>query len=263
MIDRILGLLCLLALSTFAHGAPSGAAEFDQTHAAWTRVLQEHQRGANLNYGALKRDRSGLDAYLKNLEGVRAEEFSKWKRADRYAFWINAYNAYTVRIVVDNYPVDSIKSIGKEGTIWDRAFIDLAPLFPKAKGKRLSLNDIEHQILRPEFKDARVHAAVNCASIGCPPLRKEAFTGEGLDGQLDSVVRAWLADATRNGFDSETQRAQVSQVFDWFKDDFVRDAGSVTKWLARYAPKKHQEWLLRDRAALSFLDYDWKLNDAK
>lgn len=214
-----------------------------------------------VDYAELKKQRATLDAYLRSLEAVDPAEFTSWERADRYAFWINAYNSYTVQIVVDHFPIESIKKIGEpEGSVWDRRFIDLKPLYPQAEGDKLSLNDIEHRILRPQFKDARVHAAVNCASIGCPQLRNEAFRGETLERQLDAAARAWLNDVRLNRFDGARRVARISRIFEWFEEDFVRDSKSVALWLARFAPKTEHSWLSSGNLRIEYLEYDWRLN---
>lgn len=247
----------LLALALFL------SSDFDQTHARWTEVLTAHVRGEAVDYKALKQDRAGLDAYIGSLETVQPEEFAAWSRARRFAFWIDAYNAYTVKRVVDAYPIESIQDLGDaKGKVWDQEFIPLGKLFPDAGGKDLSLNDIENRILRPTFKDARVHAAINCASRGCPPILAKAFVAEHLDEQLDEQVRRWLADPARNRFDAKANKVVVSKIFDWFKDDFVRDAGSVQAWLASHAPEKEREWIGSAKdLAIEFRDYSWKLND--
>jgi Protein of unknown function, DUF547 len=255
-------LLCLALLvngsSSFAQGRPA----FDHEHGQWTKLLEATTRGAAVNYKQLERRSGELDAYLKVLQAVEPKAFGQWSREQRYAFWINAYNAYTLRLVVDHYPLKSIRDIGSEeiGT-WDRRFIALKPLFPTAEGKLLSLNDIEHEILRKQFKDARVHAAVNCASKGCPPLRKAAFTAKKLEEQLDTAVREWLADEEQARFDERERSAEVSEIFRWFESDFVRDGGSVAGWLAKYAPESQRKWLAAGELTLSYKSYDWALND--
>lgn len=257
-----LSLLPALLLGFFASTGVA-AQEFDLSHKAWTRVLKQHGESGHIDYAGLAKDRNALDTYLGTLEAVDAKRFAAWSREDRYAFWVNAYNAYTVKVIVDHYPVKSIMKIGEEGKIWDRPFIDLKPLFPKAQGEQLSLNDIEHKILRPEFKDARVHAAVNCASLGCPPLQLEAFQGDKLDQQLDRAVRSWLADKRLNRFDGDAKRVQASKIFEWFAEDFGKDKASLGKWLAKYAPREHKTWLASGAFELSYLEYDWKLNDLR
>ena len=259
--------VCLLAALPLHSLAASGEQEpplgFDHAHATWTKVLADFGRADGFDYRSLKKERKSIDEYLTLLLSVEVEDFETWTREQRYAFWINAYNAYTVRLVVDHYPLKSIRDIGDEelGT-WDRRFIPLQHLFPQAKGKPLSLNDVEHEILRKQFEDARVHAAVNCASRGCPPLAASAFTPKGLDEQLDGVTRAWLADEERTRFDAEKGVAEVSEILRWFEGDFVRDGKSVAGWLAKFAPEKHSAWLAKGPVTLRYLEYDWALNDA-
>jgi hypothetical protein len=239
-------------------------AGFDQEHKSWSAILGRHVREDTFDYKALKKDRAQLDAYLSTLESVKADDFALWNKSRRFAFWINAYNAYTVKRVIDGYPVASIKDLGDEKvSVWDREFVPLGALAPDLKQTQLTLNDIENKILRPVFKDARVHAAINCASEGCPPIQAAAFVGDRLDAQLDTAVRNWLADKKRNRFDSSKNTVEVSQVFDWFKDDFIRDAKSVQGWIAKYAPAE-ETWVADARKLeVKFLEYSWKLNERR
>jgi hypothetical protein len=238
-------------------------AGFDQSHARWTDVLAAHVHGDGIEYKAIQSDRAGLDAYLASLETVMPEEFASWSRAQQFAFWIDAYNAFTVKRVVDAYPIASIQDLGDATKkVWDQEFIPLGRLFPEAGGNDLSLNDLENKILRPKFKDARVHAAIHCASRGCPPLLARAFVADKLDAELDEQVARWLDDPARNRFDPKAKKIVVSKVFDWFKDDFVRDAGSVQAWIAARAPEKERAWLASaNDVAIEFQDYSWKLDD--
>ncbi len=246
------------------NAAPTSGPAFDHSHGAWTDVLAKFVRPRGFDYAGLKRDRAGLDAYVRQLEAVEPATLASWDEEQRFAFWVNVYNAYTIQLVVDAYPVDSIRDVDSlDDGVWDKQFIPLEGLRPDGKRGSLSLNQVEHEILRKRFEDARLHAAVNCASEGCPPLRAEAFTAEGLDDQLDEQVRAWLADPARNRFDAEKRKLEVSQLFNWFAADFERDAGSVQAWIARYAPPEHADWLRAARAPrLDYLEYSWRLNDA-
>lgn len=241
--------------------AAPAPAPFDHTHAAWDAILREHVQGPLFDYAALAKRRAPFDSYLGELEAVSADQLAGWTKDQRFAFWINVYNAYTVRKVIDNLPLKSIRDLDKNlglTNVFEQSWIPLNALHPSGKDKRLSLNDVEHEILRKRFPDARVHAAVNCASWSCPPLLGEAFVADRLDDQLTAQMRAFLADRDRNSFDTKKGVARVSRIFDWFKDDFVRDAGSVRDYLLRYAPADDQAFL---RAAqVKFLDYDWKLN---
>ncbi len=241
---------------------PLRAQGFDHGHALWNEVVATHVKGDRFDYAALEKDRAKLDAYLKQLAAVGPKELEGWSREQRYAFWINAYNANCIALVLSEYPLDSIKDIGNWfSPVWDKRFIAMTALDPKGKGRKLSLTDIEHEILRPQFKDARVHAAINCASLSCPPLRNEAFVAERLDAQLDDSTRKWLADPTRNRFEPAKARAQLSAIFDWFKDDFERDGGR-REFLAKFGPAEHGAWLRGEaKLEIGFLDYSWKLND--
>src|SRR5262245_11798649 len=169
-------------LSACALAAMPGAQEpaaFDHSHAAWTQILKAHVRDGGFDYAKLKQDRQAFDAYLGALRAVTPEALAGWSDKQRFAFWINAYNAHCIQKVIDNYPLKSIRKLdGAFGlnTVFDKAFIKLQA----QKGEELSLNDIEHKILRAKFKDARLHAAINCASKSCPPLRAEAFTADKL-----------------------------------------------------------------------------------
>lgn len=245
-------------------GAP--AAELDHEHALWTKVLARHVQGDRFDYAALKDDRGDLDAYLGRLEAVTPDELAGWTREQRFAFWIDAYNGYTVRLVVDHYPVDSIKDVGSllQGP-WKRRFVPLGHLAPEIGEAQLTLDEIEHAILRPTFEDPRVHAAVNCASVGCPPLRGEAFVAERLDLQLEEQTRAWLADPTRNRIERGSGTLRVSKVFDWFREDFGGSDEGVVRWIAEHVPDELAGWLREHAAELEVdhLDYSWKLNDAR
>ncbi len=235
---------------------------FDQDHTQWTAILKKHVHKDRFDYAAVKKDQTTLNEYLGTLHAVTKAELESWNPKQRMAFWINTYNAHVVKLVSDNYPVDSIRDLGTLlNKVWDKRFIEMKALHPSGKDKNLSLDDVEHKILRPRFLDARVHAAVNCASDSCPPLRGEAFTAKKLDEQLDEQVRSWIADESRNRFDLAAGKIEISEIFKWFKEDFVRDAGSVDKYLARYASADKQA--LIKSAKLSYLDYDWNLNDTK
>ena len=244
--------------------APDSRPAFDHRHGRWTAVLEKFVRPDGFDYAGLKRDPAELEAYLEELETVSAADVATWSTDQRFAFWVNVYNAYTVRLVVDAYPVGSIRDIRQLGDrVWDEPIIPLEGLRPDALPGALSLNQVEHEILRKRFADARLHAAVNCASESCPPLRAEAFTAEKLDEQLDEQTRTWLADPTRNRYDATSRRIEVSRIFEWFPADFEREAGNIPAWIARHAPAEHATWIAEEPApTLAYLDYSWRLNAA-
>ena len=244
--------------------APPLEREFDHSHARWTGLLQERVTAEGFDYAAVVADRASLDAYIAELQAVTPEELEGWTEEQRFAFWINVYNAYTIRKVVDNYPLKSIRKLsGAFGlkSVFDQEFIPMRAFHPDGKKDDLSLNDVEHGILRVQFEDARLHAAINCASVSCPPLRAEAFVADRLDEQLEEQMRGFVTDATRNRFDRDSGTMRISEIFKWFEEDFERDAGSVREYLIRFAPEDDREFLRK--AKLRYLDYDWGLNEAK
>lgn len=267
MISLLLPLALLCACSPGPASAEPASEysseDFDQQHTLMTEVLAASTSGDRVDYLALRQEPAALDRYLASLRAVDPKVMKQWSEDERFAFWINAYNGYTLQLVRDHYPVKGIKSIGGILTsVWDKAFIPMNGHHPKGKNKKLSLNHIEHDILRPLFRDARVHAAINCASLSCPPLRNEAYVAARLDEQLDEQVRAWLADPGRNRFDEKAGRMHLSKIFDWFAKDFRRDGGSVQGWIAKYAPAEVAGWLKQtEEVRVSYLDYSWKLND--
>jgi hypothetical protein len=257
-------ILLPLSLGGFLLGTMSAQATksaFDHGHAAWSKVLAASVRDGGFDYARLKKDRAEFDAYLGSLKAVTPAELEGWTKEQRFAFWINTYNAFCIQKVIDNYPLKSIRKLdGAFGitSVFEKAFIPLRAHHPDGKDEDLALNDIEHKILRVQFKDARLHAAINCASASCPPLRNEAFVAERLDAQLEEQMRTFVNDASRNTIDPAKKELALSSIFDWFAEDFERDAKSVKEYVARYAPDKAE--FVRG-AKLRHRDYDWDLND--
>ena len=244
-----------------ASAAPREASEagFDHTHSAWTRVLAAHVRDGWVDYAGLHRRPEALDAYLASLAAPRPEEFRSWSEKEQLAFWINAYNAWTVRLILDNYPLESIRSIGLlPGAAFRSRFIPLGRL--RGSSGMISLNDIEHGVLRPEFREPRIHFAIVCASAGCPALRSEAYRAADLESQLDDAARDFLRDTTKNRFDSRSRTLHLSSIFKWFGEDFETAAGSLESFVGPYLDEATRSQLDGGEVTVSFLDYDWTLN---
>ena len=255
--------------------APVGHARgFDHDHAAWTALLKKHVvlvRGGQaslLRYAGFAADRSALRAYLDSLSTVSREAFEGLGKPQQQAFLINAYNAFTVELVLSRYPdLKSIKDLGGLfSSPWESKWIELL-------GNKRSLDDIEHGMLRQRgvYDEPRVHFAVNCASIGCPMLREEAFVADRLETQLAQQAERFMADRTRNRWNARRQRLEVSKIFQWYGDDFRlghRGIHSVEAFAALYAerlgdtPAEHDR-IRSEKVDLAFLDYDWALNDAR
>lgn len=246
---------------------PQDVPGFDHTHAAWTAILKGSVEKGLVDYAGLRRSPKALDDYLATLAATTPADHKTWTRNQRLAFWINAYNAYTIQLVRDKGPVKSIRKLGGLfGSPWEIKFIPMPAFDPDKKNKNLTLDEIEHKLIRPVFNDARVHAAANCASASCPPLRVEAYRGDKLDAQLDEQVRIWLSDPTRNQIKTGASSIKVSEIFKWFKDDFGKDREARVRWIAKYVADEALAKDLRSRAGkikLKYLSYDWSINAEK
>lgn len=219
---------------------PSAPALAKPDHGNWNDLLAKYvnSKGA-VNYAGFKADKTKLQAYLAELTNNPPE--SSWTRNEKMAFWINAYNAYTVKLIVDNYPVKSITDL-KGGKPWDVKWI-------KIGAKTYSLNNIENDILRPQYKDARIHFAVNCAAESCPPLLNQAWTSELLDVFFNKQAKAFINNPAYNKISAN--KVQVSKIFDWYKEDF----GNLINYLNKFSTTK-----INAKAKVEFLEYDWALN---
>lgn len=230
-------------------------------HGAWDGLLKKYvsQRSdgvAVVDYGALKQtDRAALDAYVKQLE---ATPVSTLNRQEQFAYWVNFYNALTVKVIVDNYPTRGIRDI------------DISPGFfadgpwgaklATVEGESVSLDDMEHRILRPIWKDPRIHYAVNCASISCPNLQTAAFTAQNTEALLNRGAREYVNDP--RGVVAQGGRLNVSSIYEWFQADFGGSDAGVIAHLKQYADADLKAQLSRARR-ISDDDYDWSLNDVK
>lgn len=240
---------------------------FDHEHALFTRVLSTHVRGDRVDYEALSRMRGDLDSYLSRLTAQDAQEFGTWTRDEQLAFWLNAYNAFTLQAVLVNYPLEpleSLRDVGSagSGSAWKRKNLRLGHLIAEHAQAEISLDELRDR-LRLKFKDARVHAALNNSCRGAPALRASAFTSAAVDRELEAAARAWLADPQRTRFDKAARSVEASVVFDDFRADFVREAGSVEAWIARHAPSDERMWIEAPGKALTRTTraFDWRLND--
>ncbi|HUP92308.1 MAG TPA: DUF547 domain-containing protein [Solimonas sp.] len=230
-------------------------------HSAWDALLQKYVKAsgdgiARLAYGALgAADRPALDAYLQRLQAVAVTGLS---RAEQRAYWINLYNATTVKAVVDHYPVASIMKIGISPGLFTRG--PWGAKLVRVQGEGLSLDDIEHRILRPIWKDPRTHYSVNCASLGCPNLAPHAWTAATAEEMLNQAARAFVNHP--RGARVEGGKLYVSSIYQWFKADFGGDDAGVIAHLRQYAAPGLNQQLAGIRS-IAGDDYDWSLNDAR
>jgi hypothetical protein len=242
LVVSFLGVFSLMVL------VPGAWVEAAVDHSLYAELLAKYVKDGVVDYQGFKDEEHKLDQYLEILNTTNPEELS---RNDQYALYINAYNAYTIKLILENYPVESIKDIGGWfGSPWKIEFCKIC-------GEVYTLDDIEHNILRPTFKDPRVHFAVNCASKSCPPLISETYQGDILDQQLDENTIAFLNDPNNNYLEGNT--LYVSRIFKWFGGDFNNDEIS---FFLKYAQGKLKEQLLarKDQINIEYLDYDWSLN---
>ncbi|MGH8640878.1 MAG: DUF547 domain-containing protein [Burkholderiales bacterium] len=272
--------LLIASLLIAAFTGAASAQEFDHAHRAWTELLKKHVvlidggRASQVRYADFAQDRPALKSYLDSLSKVSSQEFDGWSKAQQAAFLINAYNAFTIEKILTRYP--DIRSIWDFGKIFGNPFKDR---FFTLLGSPSFLDRVEHETLRKPgaYDEPRVHFAVNCASIGCPMLREEAYVAQRLDAQLEEQAVRFLSDRSRNRYNPETGHLEVSKIFDWFKEDWTSgyrglDGRAIPiqtreQYFARYAAlladrPEHRKLVENRKAVLRFLEYDWSLNDA-
>ena len=247
--------LCVFALGCVIIQRPTAAAEFDQTHAVFSNVLTRYVKDARVDYAALKAHPEELNTYLDQLASVSEAEFKSWPEKQQIAFLINAYNAYTLKLIIDRYPVKSIRDIGwlLKGP-WDQEMVRLF-------GKTTTLGTVEHKILRVKYAEPRIHFAIVCAALGCPPLRSEPYTAEKLDAQLDDQGRKFFSQKENNSVDVAARVIYLSPIFKWFSGDFEKKSGSVLKFVEPYFPESVQPELRKGGFRIKYTDYDWSLNE--
>lgn len=250
-IISLLSIILFTVSSCFAVNAPTSTAE-PISHEIWNGLLKKHVDNKGfVDYAGFKKDQAELKKYLDLVE--KNAPGDKWSKDEKLAYWINAYNAFTVQLILDNIPnkIKSIKDIGSKvkipfvNTPWDVKFINIG-------GKKMDLNNIEHGIIRKEFGEPRIHFALVCAAKSCPPLRNEAYEASKLSKQLDDQGVDFLNDSFKNQVSAK--EAKLSNLFKWYGGDF-RDKMPVIDWVNKYAKVKADK-----SADISYLDYKWDLN---
>ncbi|MDZ4660995.1 MAG: DUF547 domain-containing protein [Pseudomonadota bacterium] len=242
-------------------------APFD--HSSWDKILRDHVVLVNMgtasqvDYGKLKSNSVQLTEYLSSISQVSKKDYLTWPEAEKLAFLINAYNAFTFDLILTKYPnLKSIKDLGGLfSSPWKKKFIRLFD-------ETTFLDYIEHEIIRKEFKEPRIHFAVNCASIGCPMLANEAFQAAKLNSQLENGIRSFLSDSTRNHYNKKSGFLEISKIFDWYKEDFEKGNlgfNSIKDVMAKYADvltddKAAQARIRNKTVEIKYLEYNWNLN---
>lgn len=234
-------LLATFLLSFFIQGSL-----FSQGHkvnyASYQEILDNYvNANGEVDYMRLKKNEKKL---YQVSDQLRLEKVSQLNKEEELAYWINLYNLETLRLIIENFPVESIKSI-QNGKVWDIKRIQFID-------KTLSLNDIENEILRKKFKDPRIHFVINCAAISCPPLLNQHIASHKLEFQLEERTRLFINDIRYNQM--STKENKISKIFDWYGNDF----GNVKDFINRYSKKK-----IQTDSGIVYLDYDWSLNIRK
>ena len=248
-------LLCLplVLMSCNAKTSFENSADQPPSNQIFNELLKKHVSSSGVvDYAGLKKDEAKLDEYL-NLLSNNPPNKESWTENEQIAYWINVYNAFTLKLILKHYPVESIKDIAGNipfiNTPWDVKFI-------KIGDQTYDLNNVEHGILRKDFDEPRIHVAVNCASVSCPRLRTEAFEGEKLDQQLDDQARYFINQSGKNRISKD--KLELSKLFDWYGGDFDEKYGSPVGFVRKYSAQSFSE-----DPEVEYLEYNWKLNSPK
>lgn len=232
----------LLTIALFCLGVFNIQAQHKGQHHIWDGLLQKHvNEKGEVNYLGFKNDLPALERYCYSL-GANPPQVG-WSLDEQKAYWLNVYNAFTVKLIVENYPISSIKKIDAP---WENLNVILG-------ADTMSLNDVEHNILRKKFNDPRIHVGVNCASVSCPKLHNRAFTAANVDTVLDKLMTEFLSDGTRNQLFKGEMR--LSMIFNWFETDFTKE-GTLVEYINKYSKVK-----VSKDAFISYIDYNWNLNE--
>ena len=223
------------------------------SHDLFNQVLQRHVDGGRVDYAKLKENPDIFETYLDQLATA---EPSKMKYNEQLAFWINAYNALIIKGVIDHYPTKSVRKVKLFGGFFYRLKFQVAD-------ETYTLNQIEHDIIRTEFVDPRVHFALVCASLSCPPIENNVFLPETIEEQLDEVTQKFITNPENVKIDRPKRRVNLSKIFKWYKEDFTEGYDGVPDFLADYLPSDDADFVLEDDIKFHYNDYDWSLNDIK
>jgi len=239
----------------------------EDIHKGFDDLLKKYVKNGRVDYAAFRGQHKELEQYVQKLAGVTQDEFEHWKWQDRMAFYLNVYNALTIKYVLEAYPVSSIKKIPG---VWKKKEYPV-------HGVKMTLDHIEHQILRREFSEPKIHFGLICAAKGCPEISSEAFVGSTLEKQLEKLTRKFILDTQKNRVDVEKKTVYFSKIFSWFGADFGvkqtppkslitkhgEELAGVLSFISNFVLAGDSDFLLNQDYKVKFLDYDWSLNDRK
>ncbi len=268
--------LAIITLLSITTSHPVHAHPVD--NAIYEEILSRYVRNGRVDYRGIKRDSTRLVSYLEALSDSSSVYYDTWSNDEQMAFWLNAYNAITIYVIVSNYPIESggwlsrvrfpKNSIRQIKDVWSTEYYELA-------GKPRSLDEIEHEILRREFGDPRVHFALVCASRGCPLLSSEAYAADSLNAQLERDAHRFINDRGKVYMDKKETTLYVSSIFKWYAEDFEHssEADSLNEYnkgdwgflefIARYVDDESRDYIIANTPKVRYLDYDWSLNEPK
>ena len=274
-------MLRALLVSTLAAAAcaavVSSCEAFDRSHAALDTILRDHVARGRVDYRRLVAHPELLRSYTQSLADVSSGELAAWPREDQLAFWINAYNAFVLRTIVEHYPLRRGSVVGiafPANSIWQISNVWTGTRW-RAAGRAVSLDRIEKEIIRPQFREPRVHFVLVCASTSCPDLRSEAYRGDRLEAQLEDQTRRFLADPVKGArADAVSATIRLSKIFRWYAQDFTASSAvrgqrapgasssDVLAFIGQHSTDETLKALVRrPRVTVAYLDYDWTLND--
>ena len=253
---------------------------FDHSYATYNSLLNRYVKNARVNYEGFINSRAKFETFLRTLGSVDKDVFESWTEEQRLAFWINAYNAFTIKAIIDHYPIK--RSFTLVGIFYapSNSILQIKGVWTKlqfrALGNMVTLDEIEHQILRKKFNEPRIHMAINCASISCPDLRNEAYTPEKLEEQLADASINFVNNPDKGVYVNEQSgKVKLSKIFKWFGDDFINNYGSkklfnnyslkenaVLNFTSEYIESEEvKEYLMNNKLKIGYLGYDWHLNE--
>lgn len=247
-----------LVFFLFVTTTASFAGSIDHNHSEFDVLLKKYVSNGLVSYKGFQSDDAALTKYLDSLSKVSESDYNTFTEKEKLAFLINAYNAFTIRLILDHYPLSSITDIGSpisslnlvRGTPWKKEFFTLL-------GKKRHLDWIEHEKLRKDFSEPRIHFAIVCASIGCPQLVAKAYTSKDLDSQLNEGKLNFLKDPKKNYYDKAKNTLYLSQIFNWFQGDFTKK-GTLIEFVQEGFSDK-----IDPKANIKYLEYSWSLNEKK
>jgi len=254
--------------------------EFDHSYSTYNNLLNKYVKNARVDYQGFIDSRAEFETFLKSLGEVQEGDFQNWTEQQKLAFWINAYNAFTIKAIIDHYPINRGFSVVGIFYAPSNSILQIKGVWTKlqfrAVGRMVTLDEIEHQILRKKFNEPRIHMAINCASISCPDLSNEAHRADKLEEQLTSASANFVNNPQKGVLiDQESRKVKLSKIFKWFGEDFMQNYGSdvlsseyslkenaVLNFAAQYLEsKKAREYVMKNRVKIGYLDYDWHLNE--